>query len=90
MPSVTATYSSPTTSIPHTISTPLPTLSSPSTDDRVAYLAELQSSVKKLQGDINTLLTQKMEEDKAASGKDAKVDDAKEEENYGEEIVEGD
>lgn len=86
MPSLNATYASPATSSPHIISAPLPTISSPpTTDDRVAYLADLQSAIKNIQGDINTFLTQKMEEDKAASGK---VDDAKEEENYGEEVVE--
>jgi hypothetical protein len=44
-----------------------------------------------LQVEINTFLTTKMEEDKssaAASGK--KVDEAKEEENYGEEVMDKD
>ena len=45
-------------------------------------LHSLRSSVTKLQADINTFLTQKMEEDKGAG----KAEDAKEEENYGEEI----
>jgi hypothetical protein len=86
MPALTAEYTSPTTTSPHTITATLPTISnSPSTDDRVAYLAELQNAVKAVQGDINEFLTKKMEEDKAISGK---LDDEKLEENYGEEIVE--
>ncbi|KAF2005046.1 hypothetical protein P154DRAFT_571262 [Amniculicola lignicola CBS 123094] len=87
MPSVEAVYTSPITSSPVTISSPtsLPTISSsPSTEDRVAYLAKLQTSIKTLQADVNAFLTQKMEDDKAAAGK---IDDAKEEENYGEEVI---
>lgn len=56
--------------------------SSSSTTDRVAYLGDLQSNLKTLQSDINTFLTQKMADDKAA--------DSKEEENYGEEVVDED
>jgi hypothetical protein len=90
MPDLTATYASPSTSSPHTISASLPAIpAAPSTDDRVAYLAELQKVVKNIQGDVNVFLTQKMEEEKAAGG-NAKLDDAKAEENYGEEVVEGD
>lgn len=93
----TATYTSPTSTSPHTItSTPLPSLSSsspPSTSDRTAYLDGLSASIIQLQANVNTFLTQKMEEDKAAAekeGKASKVDDEKEEENYGEEVVEAD
>ena len=53
------------------------------TSDRVAYLAALQTSLKDLQKDVNTFLTQKMVDDKAA-------DDAKDEETYGEEVVDED
>ncbi|KAH0543905.1 hypothetical protein FGG08_001806 [Glutinoglossum americanum] len=62
---------------------------------KTAYLASLRSSVAKLQEEINTFLTQKMDEDKAATatgivgngkGK-AVLDDEREEENYGEEAV---
>ena len=68
----------------------LPELSSnPSTADRTAYLSKLRAEAVELQSSINTFLTQKMEEDNAASGKPA-VNDAKEEENYGEEAVEED
>jgi hypothetical protein len=85
MPSLTATYTSPTASTPKVFTSELPTLSSPpSTQDRVAYLAELSSSLKTLQADVNTFLTQKMEEDKS------KGDDAKYEETYGEEVVDED
>jgi hypothetical protein len=83
MPALTATYASPTSSS-HTFASELPTLSSPpSTADRVAYLAELASALKNMQKDVNEFLTQKMADDKAA-------DDAKDEETYGEEIVDDD
>jgi len=86
MSSLTATYTAPDSTSPHTISLPLPAVSSapPTTDARVAHLAELQSSIKTLQADLNTFLTQKMEEDKAAG---IKADEATAEENYGEEVV---
>ena len=50
-----------------------------STTDRVAYLATLRQKVTELQAQVNTFLTQKMDEDKAT--------DEQEEENYGEEVV---
>jgi hypothetical protein len=86
MPSLTATYTSPTvrSSTPHVFSASLPALSStPSTQDRVTHLAALQSSLKTLQKDVNAFLTQKMVEDKADI-------DAQDEETYGEEVVEED
>ncbi|KAI9869505.1 MAG: hypothetical protein M1813_000294 [Trichoglossum hirsutum] len=68
-----------------------------STTEKVAYLAALRSSVAKLQEEVNTFLTQQMDEDKAATaagiadkGKGkvgVGVDDEREEENYGEEVV---
>jgi hypothetical protein len=80
MSDLTATYISPTSSS-QTFTSKLPTLSSPpSTADRVAYLGELASSLKNMQKDVNEFLTQKMADDKAA-------DDAKDEETYGEEVV---
>lgn len=83
MPSLAATYASPN-SPSKTFSSGLPALSSPPpTSDRVAYLAELSSSLKNMQKDINEFLTQKMADDKAA-------DDAKDEETYGEEVVDED
>ena len=59
-----------------------------STKDRVEYLAKLRSSVTKLQDEVNVFLTKKMDEDKALDGKNKSLDDKKEEENYGEEVVE--
>jgi len=83
MSSLTATYTSPTSSS-RSFTAELSALSfSPSTADRVAYLAELSSSLKNMQKDINEFLTQKMADDKAA-------DDANDEETYGEEVVEED
>ena len=59
-----------------------------SVDERTAYLSELRQSVKILQGEINTFLTKKMEEDKVeAHGANVVKQDEKEEENYGEEVV---
>ncbi|OCL03885.1 hypothetical protein AOQ84DRAFT_301913 [Glonium stellatum] len=86
---VTAHYNSPGRN-PKDFVHSLPELSSnPSTADRTAYLSKLRAEVVELQSSINVFLTQKMEEDNVASGKSA-VDDVKEEENYGEEVVEDD
>ena len=59
---------------------------------KTEYLADLRSSTKLLQEQINTFLTQKMEEDKnlggikaASSAQHIKTGDEVEEENYGEE-----
>ncbi|CAI9630128.1 unnamed protein product [Alternaria burnsii] len=83
MPSLTATYTSPASS-PQTFTSQLPALPSPpSTADRVAYLTSLSSSLRTLQKDVNEFLTRKMADDKAA-------DDAKDEETYGEEVVDED
>jgi hypothetical protein len=88
MPSLTSQYSS-NTAPNKTITITLPAIPDPpNTKERVAYLAELQSSLKTLQGDLNTFLTERMEEDKAAGA--SKVDDAKAEETYGEEVVDED
>jgi hypothetical protein len=79
MSNLSADYASPNGA--QNFSAQLPAVSS-STSDRVAYLGDLQANLKTLQSDINTFLTQKMADDKAA--------DSKEEENYGEEVVEED
>ncbi|PYH31001.1 uncharacterized protein BO87DRAFT_429175 [Aspergillus neoniger CBS 115656] len=66
----------------HSISSPLPSAD-----------AVPQKLVPTLQNDINVFLTERMEEDKkAAEAQGQKVSDkeAKEEENYGEEVVEED
>jgi len=61
----------------------------PATEERTAYLSALHTSVGKMQDVVNAFLTQKMEEDKNAAGSTADAaTDAKEEENYGEEVVE--
>lgn len=96
-PSLTANYTSPTST--HTFSSSLPTLQpgNASTEEKTAYLSALRSNVSQLQGDVNTFLTQKMEEDKAreaeavggADGKRVRMkDEEREEEMYGEEDVE--
>ena len=70
---------------------PLPPASNESTEQKTAYLSALRESVSKLQEDINAFLTKKMEEDKgSASTAGSKVDDKKEEENYGEENLDED
>jgi hypothetical protein len=82
MSSLTATYTSPTSS--QTFTSSLPALfSPPTTSDRVAYLSALSLSLKDMQKDVNEFLTQKMADDKAA-------DDVKDEETYGEEVVDED
>ena len=58
----------------------------PSTSDRTAFLEALQTSVVGLQDEVNEFLTKKIGEDNVASGKLA-AEEAKEEENYGEEVV---
>lgn len=92
MSTPSATYKSPILDHAHKIapSSTLPAFSSnSSTDERVAYLAALQSSIKILQADVNTFLTEKMDQDRQiASQTGTKVDDVKEEDNYGEEVVE--
>ena len=62
----------------------------------MAYLGALRKATAELQERINAELTQRMEEDKARDATDAAekgmkngvVDEGKEEENYGEEVVE--
>lgn len=59
---------------------------------KTKYLAELRGKVSQLQIEINTFLTQKMEEDKKAAeahGQKVSEIEAKEEENYGEEVLDG-
>jgi len=90
MPPLTATYTSPTVpaTSPKVFTADLPALSSPlSTHDRVAYLASLQVSLRTLQGNANTFLTEKMEEDKAIG---ADKGTAKDDETYGEDVVDED
>ena len=66
----------------------LPSCQTTSTKEKSAYLSALRASVTQLQNEVNTFLTEKMEEDKTlAALVGAKVDDRKDEENYGEEVV---
>ncbi len=62
-----------------------------SVEQKTAYLSGLRSSVIKLQEEINIFLTQEMEQDKSARvGSGGEVEDKKEEENYGEEVMDKD
>jgi len=90
---LTATYQSPTNeSFSHTTKLPAPLTAK--TTDRTAYLASLRKATASMQETINKELTSRMEEDKvreaAVSGasKAKVVDEAKEEDNYGEEVAE--
>lgn len=98
--SLRALYSSPdapTRTFHHDLSSS-PVASDPSQKDenvkaKTAYLSELKGLVSTLQDEINAFLTERMEEDKkSAEAQGQKVSDkeAKEEENYGEEVVEDD
>ncbi|PYI27411.1 hypothetical protein BP00DRAFT_353456, partial [Aspergillus indologenus CBS 114.80] len=70
---------------------PLPASSDPAhVRSKITYLAELRKTVPALQNAINIFLTEKMEEDKKAAdaqGRHLSEKEAKEEANYGEEVV---
>ena len=97
LPILTAEYTS-STNAPFTHSSPLPELVTNNVSQRITYLAALRKETAALQERINTELTQRMDDDKAAAGSGAdaiaskkqKTDDLAEEENYGEEVVEED
>lgn len=81
-----AEYTTTTSSKP--FSHALPSCTTASTKEKSAYLSALRASVVRLQDEVNVFLTDKMEEDKAlAALAGVKGDDRKEEENYGEEVV---
>ncbi|EKJ69224.1 hypothetical protein NXS19_007709 [Fusarium pseudograminearum] len=83
-PTLTAYYTSPE-SEPFQVSHTLSVISSTaSTTDKASYLKALRASIAETQSTINQELTARMEQDKA---RDAAAE-AKEEENYGEEVVE--
>jgi hypothetical protein len=85
---LTADYNAPL-SESRSFSHSLPACSStPSTEDRRAYLSSLHASIGKLQDEVNSFLTQKMEDDQkmAVTGRGI-MDEVKEEQNYGEEVV---
>lgn len=97
---LSATYTSPANA-PFTITRELPAppsgTANPTVTDKTAYLAALRAAVSSAQDEINKELTMRMEEDNSKArrealgdndnnnGKGAVVDDAVEEENYGEE-----
>lgn len=89
--SLTGTYSSPTNA-PFTttqeLQAPPSGIVNPTVQDKTKYLSDLRKAVATMQDQVNKELTSRMEDDKAReagnNGKPA-VDDAKEEENYGEE-----
>jgi len=80
---LTATYSSPTNA-PFTLTQTLP-----APTDKTAYLAALRKATSEMQSQINKELTSRMEDDKDVTAKSG-VDEAKEEDNYGEEVPEED
>jgi hypothetical protein len=88
---LSATYKSPINE-PFVHSHKIPAPLSSKTTDRTTYLAALRKATAELQESINTDLTARMEEDKAreatTNGAKKGVDEAKEEDNYGEEVVE--
>lgn len=92
-PKLIASYASPDNAS-FTTAESLPTLpAETSVDDKTHYLNALREAVSSTQERINKELTQRMEDDKtrlANGSAGAKVDDAKEEENYGEELPEED
>ncbi|KAH6877293.1 hypothetical protein B0T10DRAFT_584370 [Thelonectria olida] len=87
----TGTYSSPDNAPFEVTYTLVPPQTNPPIAEKTAYLGALREVVTEAQAQINKELTARMEEDKArdaASSKNGVVDDAKEEENYGEEVQE--
>lgn len=83
---LTASYSSPTNA-PFTLTQLLP-----SPTDKTAYLAALRKATSEIQENINKELTSRMEQDKTLADGPSKAaaDEAKEEDNYGEEVPEED
>lgn len=87
---LTASYASPTNNT-HVFSAELPSVSATcSVEEKTAFVAAVRASASQMQDDINAMLTQRMEEDKAQESaiatKSAK-DEEREEEMYGEEDV---
>lgn len=87
--SLSATYSSPA-SRPFSFAKAIPSPPSASVADKTTYLESLGRAVSSAQDQINKELTARMDEDNArAAGNGSRgVDEAKEEENYGEEVQE--
>lgn len=100
-PAISASYSSPqpphtSYTFRHEIAAPFPSdhKKQVSVATKKAYLSELRGLVTLVQAEVNVFLTERMEEDKQRAGGEATSKDAeqeaKEEENYGEENVEDD
>jgi hypothetical protein len=93
IPSVTATYAGPSTSAPFTVSESVSARPSSSTVERTTYLASLRAATETAQARINQELTRRMDEDKAREAATtgraplSAEDEAKEEQNYGEEVA---
>jgi hypothetical protein len=86
-----ASYQSPTNeAFTHAQNIPAP--ASEAIDEKTTYLSALRKATIDLQERVNKDLTARMEEDKVREGgaTKGKVDEAKEEDNYGEEVVEED
>ncbi|KAF7894791.1 hypothetical protein EAF00_006605 [Botryotinia globosa] len=91
-----ATYSSPNNEkFEHVHKLPTPPASD-NVNERTAYLGALRKATGEMQERINMELTARMEEDKVREAENADgskvhggvIDEAKEEDNYGEEVVE--
>jgi len=90
---LSATYQSPNNdNFTHTTKLSTPPSKKPA--HRTAYLADLRKAIVVMQEQINKELTSRMEDDKACEAGGVRgastgvVDEAKEEDNYGEEVVE--
>ncbi|KUI67856.1 hypothetical protein VM1G_03283 [Cytospora mali] len=94
--SLTAIYASPSNApftVTHELQAPASGTSNPTVPDKTKYLNDLRKATAVMQEQINKELTQRMEEDKVEeatkNGKIPKgVDEAKEEDYYGEEAPE--
>lgn len=95
--SLTATYTSPTNApfvVTHELQAPVSGTTNPTVPEKTKYLSALHDATATMQEQVNKELTRRMEEDKAREaskngGHTPKgVDEAKEEENYGEEAQE--
>ncbi|KAL8296708.1 hypothetical protein RB597_006022 [Gaeumannomyces tritici] len=92
---VSATYKSPTNepfaaASDITTATPVPSAAL-GLEDKTKFLQDLRASVSAVQEQVNKELTRRMDDDKAREATAGNpVDEAKEEQNYGEEVVDED
>ena len=88
---LSATYASPE-SKPFTLEKKCPAPASLTAASKKSYLLALRTATAELQTSVNRELTERMGEDRArdAAAAAAAIDEVKEEENYGEEVVEED